>query len=579
MPVNINPIISLAYNLADGKKKYVLFCGAGVSKDAGVPTGWDVLLETLKKIRIQEEGKKVDYTQKQMENYYEKKFKGCEYSEIVKSLCPRMEEQREFLKDLFKNKTFGNAHRLIAEWIKNNLIRFVITTNFDSMIEYALDEAGFRGKYTVISDDEQVENSKPWVHEECCRIYKIHGTIEQGRIRNTDKDVAGLDKNMEKACLEILENHGVVVLGYAGNDKGIMDILSKRKFKGYTLYWTTHNNPVNENVKKLLNRQEGIVLKTNSASEFLQEVLSRVEIARSEVEQSDESVARVRFSNILKGSNVEIMQTIDEERNKIRKYFKSILEEVNEGDYKSLWDGYIKVFNYSISFLFLAEQIIKYRSQYWKKVLLILNEIYSLNTTGNSHGKNGLINYYFFTIFEIIGAIALESNAFEQIREILEIKDFNDRRDTMANIFDWNVHAVFLEAKKKADGRNWIVPEMQYFLQTIDSQKDMFEFDLRKRILEVDILYFIYSIRYSSPTYSDYWFPMSSVYLRYTQPEFIKRIKSDETYREEVSNKLFKIKSDELKPLISRAKQVADEFNVAGDPFLRHDMKNIFKDF
>ncbi|MCK4731895.1 MAG: hypothetical protein KAT65_05485 [Methanophagales archaeon] len=39
MPININQIIPLSYNLADGKKKYVLFCGAGVSKDVGIPTG------------------------------------------------------------------------------------------------------------------------------------------------------------------------------------------------------------------------------------------------------------------------------------------------------------------------------------------------------------------------------------------------------------------------------------------------------------------------------------------------------------------------------------------------------------
>ncbi|RCV62894.1 hypothetical protein C5S53_16765 [Methanophagales archaeon] len=56
MPVNINPIFPLSYNLADGKKKYVLFCGAGVSKDAGIPTGWEILLETVRHIRTQKEG-------------------------------------------------------------------------------------------------------------------------------------------------------------------------------------------------------------------------------------------------------------------------------------------------------------------------------------------------------------------------------------------------------------------------------------------------------------------------------------------------------------------------------------------
>ena len=70
MLVNINPIFPLSYNLADGKKKYVLFCGAGVSKDAGIPTGWGILLESLRRIRTQEERENKEYTDKEMETYY-----------------------------------------------------------------------------------------------------------------------------------------------------------------------------------------------------------------------------------------------------------------------------------------------------------------------------------------------------------------------------------------------------------------------------------------------------------------------------------------------------------------------------
>ncbi|MHA2062190.1 MAG: hypothetical protein ACW963_07885, partial [Candidatus Sifarchaeia archaeon] len=50
----INPMFSLAVNLAAKPKTFVLFCGAGISKDAGIPTGWDVVLDTVMKIYIQE---------------------------------------------------------------------------------------------------------------------------------------------------------------------------------------------------------------------------------------------------------------------------------------------------------------------------------------------------------------------------------------------------------------------------------------------------------------------------------------------------------------------------------------------
>jgi len=39
----MNPVVKLAASALPGEKKYVLFAGAGVSKDAGMPTAWDLM--------------------------------------------------------------------------------------------------------------------------------------------------------------------------------------------------------------------------------------------------------------------------------------------------------------------------------------------------------------------------------------------------------------------------------------------------------------------------------------------------------------------------------------------------------
>ncbi|MBE9594859.1 MAG: hypothetical protein IMF19_15420, partial [Proteobacteria bacterium] len=127
--------------------------------------------------------------------------------------------------------------------------------------------------------------------------------------------------------MDIIERHGVIVLGYAGNkeDKAVMDCFNKRRFKGYTLYWTVHDNQIKDNVKELVERQDGRFIPIQSASEFLEEVLNRVEIARRGTEQTSEAVAQVRFKNLItSSSDVEIRQTIDEERRKLKKYFETI---------------------------------------------------------------------------------------------------------------------------------------------------------------------------------------------------------------------------------------------------------------
>jgi len=584
MPIDINQIIPLSYNLADGKKKYVLFCGAGVSKDAGIPTGWDILLETLRHIRAQEDGKSKEYTDKEMEAYYEKNFKDSTYSEIIESLFPSREEQREFLEKLFENKAPGRAHKLIAEWVKAGLIRFIITTNFDSSIEHSLDDAGLRGKYSVITDGAQVLRSKPWNLVENCRIYKVHGTIEQGVIKNTKKDLEKLDADLEKDLLDLIERHGVIVLGYAGNkdDKAVMDCFHRRRFKGYTLYWTVYDNQINDNVKELVERQDGRFIHIQSASDFLEEVLNRVEIARRGTEQTSEAVAQVRFKNLItSGSDIEIKQTIDEERRKLKKYFENVLDEVNEEDYKSLWDGYLKIFNYSMNFLSLVDQISKYRNQYWENISHIFEEIQSLNKNQGRYGKEGLVNYYFFTLLEIIGGILLENKAFKLLHSLLEIKRLNYRKDGLEPILDWNIQARFIEVKndeeKNERGNKWIVPHMHYLLEVTESQEIPFEYDLRGRIIDVDLLYFVYSVIHPMGRYSPYWFPQSSVYLEGGSSDLFKKIKYDEKFGTTIAKELFTISYEELVEKIGEAKEIFEE-HFKGS-FQMAFVNNPFQDF
>ncbi len=584
MPIDINQIIPLSYNLADGKKKYVLFCGAGVSKDAGIPTGWDILLETLRHIRAQEDGESKEYTDKEMEAYYEKNFKDSTYSEIIESLFPSREEQREFLEKLFENKAPGRAHKLIAEWVKAGLIRFIITTNFDSSIEHSLDDAGLRGKYSVITDGAQVLRSKPWNLVENCRIYKVHGTIEQGVIKNTKKDLEKLDADLEKDLLDLIERHGVIVLGYAGNkdDKAVMDCFHRRRFKGYTLYWTVYDNQINDNVKELVERQDGRFIHIQSASDFLEEVLNRVEIARRGTEQTSEAVAQVRFKNLItSGSDIEIKQTIDEERRKLKKYFENVLDEVNEEDYKSLWDGYLKIFNYSMNFLSLVDQISKYRNQYWENISHIFEEISSLNKNQGISGKEGLVNYYFFTLLEIIGGILLENKAFKLLHSLLEIKRLNYRKDGLEPILDWNIQARFIEVKndeeKNERGNKWIVPHMHYLLEVTESQEIPFEYDLRGRIIDVDLLYFVYSVIHPMGRYSPYWFPQSSVYLEGGSSDLFKKIKYDEKFGTTIAKELFTISYEELVEKIGEAKEIFEE-HFKGS-FQMAFVNNPFQDF
>ena len=46
----LDPIISLAFSVHSNKGIYALLLGSGVSRAAGVPTGWEVVMDLIRKV-------------------------------------------------------------------------------------------------------------------------------------------------------------------------------------------------------------------------------------------------------------------------------------------------------------------------------------------------------------------------------------------------------------------------------------------------------------------------------------------------------------------------------------------------
>src|SRR5437879_2506745 len=46
----IDPLVSLAFSVHSSKGAYALLLGSGVSRAAGIPTGWEVVLDLIRKV-------------------------------------------------------------------------------------------------------------------------------------------------------------------------------------------------------------------------------------------------------------------------------------------------------------------------------------------------------------------------------------------------------------------------------------------------------------------------------------------------------------------------------------------------
>ncbi len=270
----VNPIVKFAASATPGERKYVLIAGAGVSKDAGVPTAWDVMLETAKLLYCSE--RDGTPSQEDLEQWFAaSQYARMSYADMIGTLYKTYPEQQQFLERLIGTKPIGESHRCIAELAIRGIIRAIITTNFDDCLERALDAAGQTAQ--VISSDEDLLNSEPLIH--CgrkLRIYKPHGTLGRGALRNTPTDLERLSSAMEQELTRVAGEHGLIVLGYSGSDPGMFKVLRERNRNLYPLFWVDPQRPRDE-VMQFLEDNGYVYVPCSGAAAFLREYFDLLE--------------------------------------------------------------------------------------------------------------------------------------------------------------------------------------------------------------------------------------------------------------------------------------------------------------
>lgn len=270
----MNPLVQLAASALPGERKYILLAGAGVSKDAGVPTAWDLMLETARALYCADGCTGNPSAMELSEWFLSSKYSNMSYADLIGTVYRSSPEQQAFLAKFLNASKAGEAHGLIAELVRRNIVRAIITTNFDNYIEQALERLEL--PVQVISNDDDLEHSEPLIHCKAVRVYKPHGTLGRGALRNTPEDLKRLSAGMEGELVRVTSEHGLIVLGYSGSDPGMLTVLSERKPNRYPLFWVNPCKPEGT-VAQLLDNRGYVYLPCSGAAPFIREYLQLVD--------------------------------------------------------------------------------------------------------------------------------------------------------------------------------------------------------------------------------------------------------------------------------------------------------------
>lgn len=191
-------------------KELALFCGAGISFHSGIPLVNGLLKYILEVLDV----------------------KDSDFPRILNSDLPfeafiqtlSSEEDINDILDIFSKGEPNVNHKFIALLIKAGYLKTVFTTNFDSLIEGALNSFGLKIgiDYFVFSSEDEF-GKIDW-NDNLVKIIKIHGCISKREEMAITLDLVAkqtINQGKSKAVKSFFSNninHNIFILGYSCSD-------------------------------------------------------------------------------------------------------------------------------------------------------------------------------------------------------------------------------------------------------------------------------------------------------------------------------------------------------------------------
>ena len=275
----IDPTDSLAFSIQAYRGVYALLIGSGVSKAAQIPTGWDITHDLIRKLAAASG----ESAEPDPELWYREKYdEAPDYSKLIDGLARTQTERQQLLRPYFEPseqdreenaKQPTAAHKAIAWLVAQGFVKVIITTNFDRLLEKALEEVGVEP--AVLSSEDQVKGMVPLVHTQHCLI-KLHGDYLDTRIRNTPSELSEYSLEFNQLLDRVFDEFGLVVCGWSADwDVALRGAMLRALSRRFTTYWAAHGQTKDE-AQRLINHRRAQVIDIEDADRFFQTVQEKV---------------------------------------------------------------------------------------------------------------------------------------------------------------------------------------------------------------------------------------------------------------------------------------------------------------
>jgi hypothetical protein len=321
----MDPAVALSLNVHASPGVYALLLGSGVSLASGVKTGWGIVQDLVGKVAAAHDPHDPDVAQSAAEDpegWWREKFgETLSYSGLLAAVAPTSAARQAQLAGYFdpdKDDEEGNgklptaAHRAIAQLVKRGSIRVILTTNFDRLMEHALQEVGISPQ--VVHRPDQATAMKPLAHS-TVTIIKLHGDYADLDQRNTVDELGTYPEAQQRLLDRILDEYGLIVCGWSADwDKALVHAVEGTRSRRYPMFWSQYG-ALGSAAQGLTAQHSAAIVQGMTADELFTDLLRRLEaldhMSRPPISR-DMAVVRLKRSLLDPVRRIEVFDLVDQ---------------------------------------------------------------------------------------------------------------------------------------------------------------------------------------------------------------------------------------------------------------------------
>lgn len=277
----VEPRIALAASLHASPGLYAVLVGSGLSSAAGIPTGWRVTQDLIRRVARAEGVTEEELGEAPERWWVDRAGEDPRYDALLEALAPTPAVRQTLLRRYFDPPPGEGgpivpteAHHALAALCAAGHVRIVLTTNVDRLLERALEEAGAAPQVIATLDD--IRGMTPLPHAPTT-VVKLSGDYTKLDMRNTAAELAEYPPQLHALLERVLDEYGLLIAGWSGEyDRALASAIASCPSRRYPMFWTTFHGELAEDARRLIARRGAHQIDTAGADELFHDLAARI---------------------------------------------------------------------------------------------------------------------------------------------------------------------------------------------------------------------------------------------------------------------------------------------------------------